>query len=146
MKKVWVFACAISVGICILLLLGLTVFAPALTEWYGEFRSLKEESTLAILIAFYACLIPTGAALVSLMLLLKNIYSQKLFDHGNTRLMNLVALCCLLVALATGIGGVWYLPLVLVTAAMLFLFLVVRVVSGCFSAAIALREENDLTI
>ena len=34
----------------------------------------------------------------------------------------------------------------LVTAAMLFIFLILRIVRRCFDAAIALKEENNLTI
>ena len=44
------------------------------------------------------------------------------------------------------IAAFWYMPLLLVSAAMLFIFLIVRVVRRCFIAATALKEENNLTI
>lgn len=125
---------------------GLAVWAPWLVNWYARFRGVRTAGRNAILTAFYCCLGPSLAALCCLWLLLRNIQKERPFLKENSRLMAVISWCCVLVALATGIAAVWYLPLLFVTLSMAFIFLIVRVVRNCFIAAIVLKEENSLTI
>ena len=77
---------------------------------------------------------------------MRNIRRDRLFGRQNTRLLSLVSWCCLAVAAICFAAAFWYMPLALISAAMLFIFLIVRVVCACFVAAAEIKEENRLTI
>lgn len=131
---------------CMILLLALAVLAPWLIRIYADFRRISQESSTAILIAFYACFLPSLIALLCLFRLLRNIRRERVFDDVNSALMAVISWCCMGAAAATLAAAYWYFPLLLITASMLFLFLTVRVVRNCFIAAIEVQRENSLTI
>ena len=125
---------------------GLAAAMPWLVRWYAEYRHVRESGRIAILAAFYGCLPFALAALICLLRLLRNIRDERVFQPANSRLMAVVSWCCAAVALVTLACCRWYPPLGFITVSMAFIFLIVRVVRNCFIAAIALKEENDLTV
>ena len=131
-----------AVGLCILAAVGAAVAMPWLVKWYISWQT----GRTAILIAYYACLPFALTALVCLWKLMRNILAERVFHPSNSRLMAVVSWCCVGVALVTLAAFRWYPPLIFITLSMAFLFLIVRVVRNCFIAAIALKEENSLTI
>lgn len=124
----------------------LGVAMPWLVRWYAEYRHIKESGRIAILAAFYGCLPFALTALICLWRLLRNIQRERVFSEDNSRLMAVVSWCCAAIAAVTLGACRWYPPLGFITVSMAFLFLIVRVVRNCFIAAIALKEENALTI
>ena len=135
-----------AVALCLLAALGLAVAMPWIARWYSVYRHLQDAKRVAILIAFYGCLPFALTALVCLWRLLRNIRAERVFSEANSRLMAVVSWCCAAVAAVTLGACRWYPPLGFVTVSMAFIFLIVRVVRNCFIAAIALKEENALTI
>lgn len=146
MKKSAVTATLICVLLCCVLLLALLFLAPYLAGWYVELRAMPQSLETVILIAFYICVLPAGTALACIYLLLQNIRREQLFCNRNCKLMSVISWCCIAVALVTSVAGLWYAPFFFIASAMLFIFLIVRVVRLCFVAAAALKEENSLTI
>ena len=126
--------------------LALAAAMPALADWYAAYRHIRESGRLAILVAFYGCLPFALTALVCLWRLLRNIQRERVFLGENSRLMAVVSWCCAGVAAVTLGACRWYPPLGFITVSMAFIFLITRVVRNCFIAAIALKEENALTI
>ncbi len=135
-----------AVALCLFAAAGLAVAMPWLLDWYVKYRHLRETGRLAFLIAFYGCLPFVLTALICLWRLLLNIRNERVFSETNSRLMAVVSWCCAAVAAVTLGAFRWYPPLIFITLSMAFLFLIVRVVRNCFIAAIALKEENALTI
>ena len=125
---------------------GLAIAMPRLARWYTELRKVRDAGRIALLAAFYGCLPFALTALGCLWRLLWNIRDEKVFRPENSRLMAVVSWCCAAVAAVTLACCRWYPPLGFVTVSMAFIFLIVRVVRNCFIAAIALQEENRLTI
>ena len=125
---------------------ALLIFAPRVLSAYMEFRALPWEIYQVILIDFYLCCIPAAVALLCLLRILGNIRRQQMFDRVNEKLLRVVSWCSLAVAILTLAGGFWYFPLFFITAAMLFIFLIVRVVCTLLAAGAALEEESSLTI
>ena len=125
---------------------GLAIAMPWLVRWYTDLRHVRDSGRIAILAAYYGCLPFALAALVCLRKLLRNIRDEKAFLPENSRLMAVVSWCCAAVAAVTLACCRWYPPLGFVTVSMAFIFLIVRVVRNCFIVAIALKEENSLTI
>ena len=125
---------------------ALSIAMPWLLDWYVQYRRLRETGRIALQVAFYGCLPFALTALLCLWKLLRNIQQEKVFLEANSRLIAVVSWCCAAVAAVTLGACRWYPPLGFITVSMAFLFLIVRVVRNCFIAAIALREENALTI
>ena len=136
----------IAVGLFLAAGAALAFAMPWLVRLYAEYRHIKESGRIAIVAAFYGCLPFALTALVCLWRLLRNIRAERVFLETNSRLMAVVSWCCAGVAAVTLGACRWYPPLAFVTLSMAFLFLIVRVVRNCFIAAIALKEENSLTI
>ena len=146
MKKGPVILCTIFVCLFLALLLVLLFLAPQLVNAYSSFRALSEGVPEAILIAFYLCAVPAAAALLCLLALLRAIRREAPFAKRSATLMSVVSWCCVAVALIAAGAGFRYFPLFFIAVAMVFIFLIVRVVRMCFVAAAALKEENSLTI
>lgn len=121
-------------------------FAPSVASWYVGYRAMPQILGDVILCTFYICAVPAAGALLMVFKILQNIRQGQLFCHLNVRLMTAISWCCIAVAAVTAASAVWYLPFCFVTVAMLFIFLIVRVVRACFLSAIELKEENSLTI
>ena len=135
-----------AVAVCFAAAVALAAAMPWLLEWYVRYRHLRDTGRIAIQVGFYGCLPFALTALVCLWRLLRNIQREKVFLEENSRMMAVISWCCAGVAAVTLGAFRWYPPLVFITLSMAFLFLIVRVVRNCFIAAIALKEENALTI
>lgn len=135
-----------AVVVCMVLAVAAAAGAPWIVGWYAGLRGISMAGQRAILISYYICTVPALSALWAMHRLLRQIGSRHPFDRKNTSYLKLISWCCLAVAIVCAVGGIWYPPLYMVCAAMIFLFLTVRVVCSCFTAAALLQEDNDLTV
>ncbi len=150
------FSAKLSLGICIFFAVLLVVSAaafPWLIRWfYVEYHHLDPLSERVthnlntVTVCFYCCVPFAAAALYMLIRLLRGVLKNDVFVMRNVRYLRLISWCCYAVALITGAGGLFYLPLVIIAAAMLVVGTLLRVVKNVIHAAVALREENELTI
>lgn len=137
-------------------ILGISVFlllftAPMLLKFYfSSYRgmSAQQSAQLAtrILVFFYPSAVIGYLALYSLARLLQNIYHGRVFVHKNVCYLRILSVCCILVALITLVGTYVYYPFFFLFLAAGFIGLMLVVVKNVMQAAVALREENDLTI
>lgn len=146
MKKSSVTIATVSVIVCMVLIVAVGIAAPWLVSWFVRLRGLSKTVGRIIFTAYYSCGVLAEFALFWLFKLLRNIKMDKMFDGVNPYYMFYISNSCLSIALSTFVFGFWYPPFFFVAAAMLFLFLIVRVVRLCFIAATEMKEENDLTI
>ena len=128
------------------LLVGLLFALPAILDWYTGFRFLSVGEQKMITVAFYCCVVVIGWALWNMDLLLRSILAEQVFLRKNVRAIRQIQWCCGLVAIITAVTCLAYLPLVFLAVIMGFLCLVVSVVASVMDAAVAIREENELTI
>ena len=119
---------------------------PSLLRWYNTIRPLRENTNLALLIAFYLCVPIALFALYNLEKLLRNIMTGEVFIRSNVHCIRRVCGCCLLVSVICLPAAFFYAPLIFFCIVMAFLCPVVNVVRHVFDAAVTIREENDLTI
>lgn len=129
-------------GILFILLFTL----PALLTWYSSVRSLNALERTALTAAFYSCAVVIAAALWQIDGLLRNILKEQVFLRENVRRIRIVQWCCGIVGLICIPAACCYYPLIFLVVIMGFLSLVVSVVTSVMEAAVAIREENDLTI
>lgn len=126
---------------------GILLFTlPLLLDWYCQFRVLLPIERTAITVAFYCCAVVVAIALWNLDGLLRSIRKSLVFTWENVRRIGTVSLCCGITALICAVATMAYYPLIFMVVVMGFLCLVVSVVRQVMAAAVAIREENDLTI
>ncbi len=146
MKNRTVLITKIFVAVFALALAALLVTAPMLVEEYADFRGFSLVVSRCILFTFYLCSIPASIALFCLWMLLRNIRREQIFVFGNSRFLSALSWCCMAVTCLTLAAAYHYLPFALVAVAMLFIFLIVRVVCSCMAVGTRIKEENNLTI
>jgi len=119
---------------------------PFFLNWYYAQSPLSVQGYNAILIAFYCCAVFVLLALWSMDALLRNILDGEVFVSDNVRLLRRIRWCCALISVICLPASFFYVPLWIMVIIMAFLSLVVCVVVQVMKAAVAIREENDLTI
>ena len=146
MKKTSVTVTMVAVIFSMVLIVLVGIAAPWLVKWFAGLRSLSKAAGMTILSAYYFCAAEAELAMFWLYRLLRNIKTDRMFDPINTRYMLYISNLCVGIVGYTFVSGFFYPPFFFVSAAMLFLCLIVRVVRLCFIAATEMKEENDLTI
>ncbi len=145
----------LSIIICFILLAILTALVfigPWIVEiWFTKYRGWAEISVIKhILTVFCGCFYPSAVfayiTLYNLIKLLFNIKSDEIFTEYNTKALRRISWCCLAVSIITLAGGIFYVPFLFVAIAAGFMGLMLRIIKNVMQNAVALREENDLTI
>lgn len=126
----------------------LMVTLPALHRWYADLLHypVPQGDIWGLWVAYLCCAAIILVALWNMEKLLQNLLKQQIFIRENVRRVRRVQWCCGLVALLCVVAAFFALPALLMAAIMGFLCLVVSVVACVLDGAVALREENDLTI
>lgn len=131
----------------IAMLLVILIFClPALLDWYVQFRTMTDLAKTAVTAAFYACVGIILIALWNVDRLLESILREEVFTRENVARIRRICRCCGMVGLVCVPAAVAYLPLIFLVIIMAFLCLTVSVVANVMDTAVAIREENDLTI
>ena len=146
----------LSLAICFLSSLLLAVWLvtfPKFIEWfYVTYHGLNPASAGVIrnertLIAvFYVCAPFAAATLYMLIRLLTNFLADRVFIRKNVQYLRLISWCCYAVTLAAFTGGFFYVPIFIIAFSAGVVGTLLRVVKNMAHAAVALQEENDLTI
>lgn len=95
---------------------------------------------------FYTGVLPAALLLWRLYSLLNNIGKGQVFVEKNASHMRAISWCCFAGAIICAVSMLYYLPWALVALPAAFVGLIVRVVKNVVQQAIALKEENDLTV
>ncbi len=120
--------------------------------WFTVYRGWAENGDamryMATLFAacFYPCAVFAYITLYSLIKLLFNIKKDEIFINANVKYLRRISWCCFVVALITLVGGVFYVPFLFVAVAAAFVGLMLRIVKNVMQNAVAISEENELTI
>ena len=128
--------------------LSLVFTLPSLLEWYADLLGFHppRRDMIGIAVAFDLCAAAIFFALWNMERLLRSIGQKAVFIPENVRRLRRIAWCCAVVAILC-LGATFFaLPLVIFAAIMGFLCLAVNVMGCVMDAAVAIREENDLTI
>ena len=97
-------------------------------------------------IVVYVSAAPSAVLLLYLNRLLSRIHKGEFFSEANIFSLRLISWCSFCVAIVTLLAGLFYLSFLLVAVAFAFIGLIVRVVKNVFEQALAIKEENDLTV
>ncbi len=141
--------CFISTAI---VTLGLFLGPWIVELWFTSYRGWNSGSfqmydmITLFKIAFYPSSVFAYITLYSLIRLLFNIKNDHIFIENNIKYLRRISWSCIAVAVITLISGIFYIPYLFMAVAAGFVGIMLRVVKNAFQSAIALREENELTI
>ncbi len=128
-------------------LLALDIFMSPFLDWYMGLREMTLHSTkVAMMITLYISSAFAWLILFDMWVLLRNLQKGRVFVDQNVTILRVVSYGFVALAIATFVGGFFYLPFFIVTVASVFLTLIVRIVKNAFSEAVQMRSELDLTI
>lgn len=139
----------VCIALCVVTSFALIIFAflaPLFLKRYAEMRNYASLPREWLLGVYYFCLVPAGAAIVSLFRLLFNINSGVVFVQKNVTLIGIISLSCLTACVICAIGAYKFPMLLVIAFAAAFMSVVTWVVKSCFSAACVIKAENELTI
>ncbi|MBO5852892.1 MAG: DUF2975 domain-containing protein [Clostridia bacterium] len=146
----------LSIIVCFFLTVVLSLalfFGPWAVElWFTSYRGYAESGSAVKNImtvfntCFYSCVPFAYLTLYSLLRLLFNIKNDEVFITSNVKYLRRISWCCLIVAVITFVGGIFYLPLIFMAVAAAFVGLMLRIVKNVMQSAVELKTENELTI
>ena len=136
----------VTVGILSAVLAALAVSVPMLVTAFIEHFDRPEGIYLPIVVTFYAILPFAAGVLICLWKLLGNILSDAVFITQNVHLLRAISFLLFFATIVFAVAGYFYMPFYLLAVCAAFMVLIVRMVKNCFTAAVLLKEENDMTI
>ncbi len=113
--------------------------------WQPSGEAMQNMSTL-FATCFYPCAFFAYITLYSLLKLLFNIKRQEIFIESNVKYLRRISWCCFAVAFITLVGGILYIPFLLIAIAAALVGLMLRIVKNVMQNAVEISEENELTI
>ncbi|MEE1155381.1 MAG: DUF2975 domain-containing protein [Acutalibacteraceae bacterium] len=145
-KSKSIFASMWVVRIIILLMATSAFFMPTVGSYYNQLANHGVDITFPITIGLYILLIPAMATMVALHFLLNNIKKGNMFDKQNIAYLTLISVGLFIIgAICLGIATFsWVFSLI--SAAFLFVAVILLVVKNVFKQAVNIKEENDFTI
>lgn len=144
-QKFSVVLSVLTVLIILALLAGMFLM-PYLMDFYVDITDRPELIIPDILTAYYFIAPPTAVGLAFMLVLLRNIRRGDVFIRKNTFLLRDIAICSFVATVFCGVFGHRYLPIIICGLAGLFISLILVLLSNLFSAAVEIKEENELTI
>lgn len=150
----------VIIKICYVMLAAVALLMCLVTtgtiSWDGDaFRLIEEFQVKLLSFPFYA-VVPAGyAALVCIDKLLTNIKKELVFENITLKYLNIISYACVYAA-AVGVTSVvislasdvydYLIVFSVLALGELFMALVLQVIKQVFKKAIAIKEENELTI
>lgn len=130
--------------------MALVVLAAVCLPWILKLSSmvrvLLPREKIAILAGYYGCLPVLLLSLWKVWQLLKNIEANSVFTDVNIQLLAGIRNGCVGIFGICLAAGCFFFPLFLMVAILGFLALMMQVLKQVMAQAVALREENDLTV
>ena len=119
---------------------------PWLLRWYSAYSGNQALLHPPVLAVLWACAIPACIALIQLGRLLRNIAADRVFTTENIQSLRHISWCCYGVAFLFLFFLFYYILGLLIAIIAAFMGLILRVVKNVFAQALAIKEENDLTV
>lgn len=132
----------IAMALSVLVAVGL----PWILVLNSIVRTILLDECIAIQAGYYCCLPFILLALWKVRRLLVNIQKEKVFTEENVRLLAAIRNCCTGIFAVCLVAGCFFFPLFLMVAILGFLGLMMQVLKQVMAQAVAIREENDLTV
>ncbi len=136
MDNKYIKASIILTNIFLVILFLFTVTLPFLVTWYADIMGRSSTLATTVMVTCYPCGPFAATLLWKLRKLLKNALEDNLFSKSSLEHIKKIALCCIVIAVITLIGGNFYLPFLIVGATFSFLSLLLFALRSVFAAYI----------
>lgn len=148
------FATVVAMAITILtalLVVAMTVFLPAILNFYLEYVSGGNASYISthktpVLVLLYIALVPVYAAVAGLFLLLSNVHSGRVFTRSSVRLIGILSVCVYAESVICAILSQYFILGAVLCFAALLLGTLLVVVRSVIAQATEIKAENDFTV
>lgn len=127
-----------------IILIGLILFAYPIAK--NVLGPNQRTAYLAAVIAFYICCPAAWVALFKIRRLLKNVLTDTIFTNETVRLLHQLSRCCAFVAAICFITIYFCHIFFTFCIGAAFMALLLRVLRNVMGKAVAIKEENELTI
>lgn len=146
MKKHYTYFTLSITWIAMVLTVLIAVGLPKILVLNSVVRTILRSECIAIQTGYYCCLPFILLALWKVRQLLVNIQKEVVFTEENVKLLASIRNCCAGIFAVCLIAGCFFFPLYIIVAILGFLGLMIQVLTQVMTRAVAIREENDLTV
>lgn len=126
----------ILTNIFLLILFFFTITLPFLVTWYADIMGRSSTLATTVMVTCYPCVPFAATILITLRKLLKTALDGNIFSNESVVYLKNIAICCIVIAVITLIGGNFYLPFLIVGATFSFLSLLLYALRGIFTEQI----------
>lgn len=126
----------ILTNIFLLILFFFTITLPFLVTWYADIMGRSSTLATTVMVTCYPCVPFAATILITLKKLLKTALNGNIFSNESVVYLKNIAICCIVIAVITLIGGNFYLPFLIVGATFSFLSLLLYALRGIFAEQI----------
>ena len=134
------------VNLFLLILLVASLTLPFILREYAHYAGNMSVLRLPVMASLWACAVPAFFALYQLRRMLWHISMDRVFIPENIRSLRIISWCCFLVACIFLLFCFYYILGLILAILAAFMGLILRVVKNVFAQALAIKEENDLTV
>ncbi|MBR3767574.1 MAG: DUF2975 domain-containing protein [Clostridia bacterium] len=131
----------VTYGFCVLLAGMMIGVVPALNWIFGT-----RQFTNVCVIAFYTCTPAAWTALISIIKLLKNVLTDRIFSVESVKILRLLSWCCAFVSVVSFIAMFFFRLLFVFWLGAGLMMLILRVLKNVLARAVEIKEENELTV
>ena len=146
MKKNHIHLTLVVTNFAMALVILAAIGLPWILEWNSLVRTLLPGERTAIMAGYYCCLPLLLLTLWKLRRLLVNIQKEDVFTDNNVKLLAAIRNYCAGLFGICLLAGFFFFPLLLIAAVLGFLSLMMQALKQVMAQAVAIREENDLTV
>ena len=122
------------IDIFFVLLFIFTLALPIGVTWYVEAMGRSESLPSTVLLTCYPCVPFAVVILICLRRFLKCFLKDEIFSEKTVRYLHNIALCCIIIAVISCIGGNFYYPFLIVGGTFAFLSLFVMCLKSAFKS------------
>lgn len=126
----------ILTNIFLLILFFFTITLPFLVTWYADIMGRSSTLATTVMVTCYPCVPFAATILITLKKLLKTALNGNIFSNESVVYLKNIAICCIVIAVITLVGGNFYLPFLIVGATFSFLSLLLYALRGIFAEQI----------
>lgn len=119
---------------------------PWAAKYYESISVVGDKIAVPLMVTFYLCAVCGYIILAVLLKLIHNIAKSRIFVQENVKYLWILSNLCFLISLITLYLASQRILAFVLTFAAAFFGLILRVIKNCFNEAVAMREENDLTV
>ncbi len=129
-----------------LCVIGLCFIMPKITQNFFDGQNSESYVWVTVTVTYYICVPGALFSTYLLSALLRSIRKKDVFTMTNILRLRLLSWCCAYISLVSFFAGIIYFPMLIISFAVLFMCIILRVIKNVFAYAVEINRENELTV